>query len=107
MVYVGGTDPGCFIPTLLNETSDGERHVVLTQNALADGTYLDYLGFLYGDRVKTLTKDDNQRAFQEYMADAQKRFEHDQQFPNEPKQLRPGEDVRFTEGRTQVSGQSP
>ena len=42
MVYVGGTDPGCFIPTLLNETSDGERHIVLTQNALADGSYLDY-----------------------------------------------------------------
>ena len=28
MVYVGGTDPGRFIPTLLNETSDGERHVI-------------------------------------------------------------------------------
>src|SRR5439155_20897827 len=24
MIYVGGTDPGCFIPTLLNETSKGE-----------------------------------------------------------------------------------
>lgn len=33
MVYVGGTDPGRWIPTMLNETSEGERHVVLTQNA--------------------------------------------------------------------------
>lgn len=105
MVYVGGTDPGCFIPTLLNETSEGERHVVIDQSSFADVTSLDYLSFLYGDRMKTLTKDDNQRAFQDYMADARKRFEHDQQFPNEPKQLRPGEDVRVTDGRTQVSGQ--
>src|SRR6266850_1621180 len=29
MIYVGGTDPGCFIPTFLNETSENERHVVL------------------------------------------------------------------------------
>jgi len=107
MVYVGGTDPGCFIPTLLNETSDGDRHIVLTQNALADGTYLDYLGFLYGERMTTLTKDDSQRMFQEYLADAQKRFGHDQQFPNEPRQIRPGEDVRVIENKVQVSGQVP
>src|SRR5260221_2822321 len=29
MIYVGGTDPGRGIPTLLNETSGGERHVIL------------------------------------------------------------------------------
>lgn len=105
MVYVGGTDPGRGIPTLLNETSDGERHVVLTQNALADATYLDYVSFLYGDRVSTLTLDDSQKAFSEYVADAQKRLQHDQQFPDEPKQIRPGEEVRMTDNRVQVSGQ--
>ena len=106
MVYVGGTDPGCFIPTLLNETSDGDRHIVLTQNALADDSYLDYLSFLYGDRMKTLTKDDSQFAFQEYIADAQKRLQHDQQFPTEPKQVRPGEDIRIGDNnKVQVSGQ--
>ena len=105
IVYMGGTDPGRFIPALLNETSEGERHVVLTQNALTDVTYLDYLSFFYGDRMKTPTRDDNERAFQGYLADAQKRFEHDQQFPGEPKQVRPGEDLRFTDGRFQASGQ--
>src|SRR5436190_23197844 len=104
MIYIGGTDPGCFIPTFLNETSEGERHITLTQNALADGTYLDYLNFLYGGQMNTLTEDDSQRAFQNYLADAQKRLQHDQQFPDEPKQLRPGEDVRSTDGRLQVSG---
>ena len=105
MVYVGGTDEGRFIPTFLNDTSDGEHHVVLTQNALADGRYLDYVNFLYGDRFAALTKGDSERAFQDYISDAQKRLLHDQQFPDEPKQLRPGEDVRMIDGKVQVSGQ--
>jgi tetratricopeptide (TPR) repeat protein len=105
MIYVGGTDPGCFIPTFLNETAEGEHHIVLTQNALADGTYLDYLNFLYGDRLATLTQDDSQHAFQDYTTDAQKRLEHDQKFPDEPKQIHPGEDVRLVDGKVQVSGQ--
>jgi hypothetical protein len=105
MIYVGGTDNGRWIPELLNDTSEGERHVILTQNALADGTYLDYLRLQYDDRLSNLTDEDSQRAFQEYLADAQKRFEHDANFPDEPKQIRPGEDIHKTDGRLQVSGQ--
>src|ERR1043166_2245554 len=105
MVYVGGTDSGRWIPTMLNETSEGEHHIVLTQNGLADGTYLDYLNFLYGDRLATLSSDDSKRAFDEYLTDAQKRFRHDQEFPDEPKQVRPGEDIKVIENKTQVSGQ--
>jgi tetratricopeptide (TPR) repeat protein len=104
MVYVGGTDDGRFIPTFLNETSGGEQHIVLTQNALADGRYLDYVNFLYGDRLAALTQEDKDRAFKEYTDDAQKRMLHDQQFPDEPKQIRPGEDVRMVDGKVQVSG---
>ena len=105
MIYVGGTDPGRFIPTLLNETSDGEHHMVLTQNAMADNTYLKYVDFLYGENFGTLKEGDSQGAFQQYIADVQKRLKHDEDFPNEPKQLLPGEDVRITEGRIEVSGQ--
>ena len=105
MVYVGGTDPGRGIPTLLNETSDAERHIVITQNALADGSYLQYVNFLYGDRMATITPEDSQSAFQDYIADAQQRLAHDQQFPDEPKQIRPGEDIRKVDNRVQVSGQ--
>ena len=104
MIYVGGTDPGRFIPTLLNETSGGERRVVLSQNPLADNTYLDYLSFLYADRFSTLTREDSQRASQNYLADAQRRLEHDQQFPYEPRQVRPGENLRLIDGRVEFSG---
>ena len=105
MVYVGGSDPGRFIPTLLSETSEGEHHVILTQNALADGTYLDYVGFLHGDRIATLTGEDSTQAFRDYIQDARRRFEHDQAFPDQAKQLRPREDVQVVDNRIQVSGQ--
>ena len=105
MVYVGGTDPGRFIPTLLNETAEGERHVVLTQNAFADGTYMDYVRFQCGDQISVPTAEDSQRAFSDYLSDAQQRLQHDRDFPNEPKQLRAGEDVRVIDNRVQVSGQ--
>lgn len=105
MVYVGGTDNGRWIPELINETNEGERHIIVTQNGLAASDYLDYLRLQYDDRLTNLTDGDSQRAFQEYVADAQKRLEHDQQFPSEPKQVRPGEDIRIVDGKTQVSGQ--
>jgi tetratricopeptide (TPR) repeat protein len=105
MVYFGGNDAGLYIPTLLNETSESERHIILSQNAFADASYLQYVSFLYSDRLATLTSDESQRGFQNYLTDAQKRLQHDQQFPNEPRQIRPGEDVRMSENRVQVSGQ--
>src|SRR5207245_7997099 len=74
MVYVGGTDNGRWIPELLNETGSEEPHIIVTQNALADGTYLDFVNTLYGDQMTTLSSEDSQRAFQDYMNDAQKRL---------------------------------
>src|SRR3954465_12417429 len=55
--------------------------------------------------MKTLKKEESERAFKDYISDAQKRYEHDQQFPNEPRQVRPGEDVRMVDGKVSVSGQ--
>lgn len=104
MVYLGGTDDGRFIPTLLNETGEGKGHMILTQNCLSDPAYLDYLSFLYGDRLNNLTSDDVQKARDAYLADAQKRLQHDQQYPDESPQLRPGENVANIDGNPTVSG---
>jgi len=104
-VYVGGTDAGRFIPTLLTETGEGPSHIVLTQNALADMTYLEYVSFRYGDQLNLLTSGESQKGFQNYLEDALKRLLHDQNTPDGPRQIRPGEDIRMTEGRVQVSGQ--
>lgn len=103
MVYLGGTDPGCFIPTFLNDTAEAEPHVVLTQNALADSSYLQYLSFLYGDQFANLTHEDQQAAMDAYLADYRARLAHDQQFPEEPKQVLGGENVNGDNASGQVS----
>jgi len=64
------------------------------------------LGGVYPDReIYIATTEDSQRCFNEYLSEAQHRLQHDMQFPNEPKQIRPGEDVRVVENRVTVAGQ--
>ncbi len=180
-ILYGGTDPGRFCPTYMifsesfipasckprDPLYDRRDVYIITQNALADGTYLNYIRSHYNRSAqhdmpffqellrpskerdpqynyytnvlarialnvldKPLTElgakiearrrkegvyppkemiiaspDDSQRCFQEYLADAQRRLQHDAQFPNEPRQIKPGEDVKVVENRVQVSGQ--
>jgi hypothetical protein len=91
MVYIGGTDDGRWVPELMNETSGDTPQVIITQNGLADQGYLDYLNLQYGGQLNTLTADDQSQAMQDYLADYRQRLAHDQQFPNEPPQVLPGE----------------
>ncbi len=63
-------------------------------------------GGVYPDREMYIASpQDSQQCFQEYLGDAQLRLQHDAKFPNEPRQIRPGEDVKIVENRVQVSGQ--
>jgi hypothetical protein len=105
-IYFGGTDPGRGLPTAFEKSSiDGDPFYCLTQNALADGTYLDYLQAMYGGKIYTATHDDSQRCFNYYLNDASRRLQHDQQFPDEPKQLKPAEDVRQVGTNVEAFGQ--
>ena len=68
------------------------------------------IGGVYPDReIYIPSNEDSQICFKQYVDDAGARAAHDQQFPNEPRQLKPGEDVHIVgEGaqqRVQVSGQ--
>ena len=68
------------------------------------------LGGVYPDREMYIpTPEDSSKCFQEYLREAERRLKHDAEFPNEPKQIKPGEDVKIVmEGnqqRVQVSGQ--
>ncbi len=96
-IYFGGNDPGRFVITALIEShQDGKPFFVLTQNALADGRYLEYLRRMYGRRIYITTPQDSQDAFNGYLKDAEQRLQSGQ--------LKPGEDVRNTSNRVQVSG---
>jgi hypothetical protein len=97
-IYFGGTDPGRGLVTAFSTShSKGDPFFTLTQNALADGRYLQYLRAVYGEQIRIPTPEESQKAFHEYLTDVQKRFQK--------KQLRPGEDIKIEEGRVQVSGQ--
>ncbi len=63
------------------------------------------LGGVYPDReIYTPTVEDLRRETDAYTLDAQRRYQHDEQFPNEPKQVKPGEDVRRIGDRIQIFG---
>src|SRR6185436_17702133 len=105
-IYFGGTDPGRGLVTALSKShAKGDPVFTLTQNALADGRYLEYIRAMYGGVIQTPTTNESMTAFSEYLADAQKRLDHDRKFPTEPRQIKPGEDVKVVDNRVQVSGQ--
>lgn len=175
-ILFGGTDPGRFNPTYMifcesftppekkrDPKFDRRDVYLITQNALADETYLQYIRAHYNrstqidppffvnflrstkdefdgrtnalakmfvplDRyftdlgarieerrrkegvypekeINTPSPEDYQIAFTNYIYDAQMRLQHDIAFPNEPKQLKPGEDVRYVDGKVSIQGQ--
>ena len=97
-IYFGGTDPGRGVITAMSEShADAKPFFTLTQNALADGTYLDYLGAMYGSTIYTPTRADSQKCFADYVADALARLKEGK--------LKPGEDVTEQDGKVDVKGQ--
>ena len=97
-IFFGGTDSGRFLVTAMCKSQvNADPFFVLTQNALADSTYLDYLHAMYGEKIYVPTVEDSQKCFQDYTEDAQRRMQSHQ--------LMPGEDVKMVDGKVQVSGQ--
>jgi beta-lactamase regulating signal transducer with metallopeptidase domain len=97
-IYFGGTDPGRGLVTAFCRSQpEADPFFTLTQNALADGSYLDYLRRMYGGRIYVPTQEDSQKAFNDYYSDAQRRLGENK--------LKPGEQVTNVNGHVQVSGQ--
>jgi tetratricopeptide (TPR) repeat protein len=69
-VFYGGTDPGRFVPTYMIFCPKVRADVMLiTQNALADNTYMAVMRDLYGDLIWIPTPQDTNLAFQSYIND--------------------------------------
>ena len=97
-IYFGGTDPGRWVVTAFCKShTKADPCFVLTQNALADGLYLKYLGRMYGGRIKTPSEADSKKAYDAYIAEASQR--------DKEGKLKAGENVKNVNGKYQVSGQ--
>ncbi len=67
-IFFGGTDPGRFVPTYMIYSAVVRPDVYLiTQNALADDTYMSVMRDLYGDEIWIPAKLDSAAAFEEYV----------------------------------------
>ncbi len=104
-IYFGGTDAGRGLVTALCKSQpDADPFFTLTQNALADNSYLDYLRGMYGGRIYVPSGTDAENVFSKYLQDVQRRFQHDMEFPKERSQMDPDEHYTNIQGRVQVGG---
>ena len=92
-IFFGGTDPGRFVPTYMIYSANFRPDVYLiTQNALADGTYMSVERDLYGDEIWIPSNDDSAEAFNIYVDEVQRG-------------VRPANgDLKIENGRVQVTG---
>ena len=92
-IFFGGTDPGRFVPTYMIYSARFRPDVYLiTQNALADDTYMSVERDLYGDEIWIPSKADSEKAFSTYVSEVElkKREQRGQ--------------IKIENGRVQVTG---
>ena len=97
-------------PSLVATTTAGQNNIIRLNRRMLEEAYpgdvTKSLGGVYPDtEIIMPSAEDSQNCFNDYLMDAQRRLQHDTEFPNEPKQIKPGEDVHVDNGRVQVSGQ--
>ena len=68
-IVFGGTAEGRYLITYGAETLRNGKVTVVTQNALADNTYVDYLRYALGERISIFPIEDSVKAFQTYVED--------------------------------------
>ncbi len=92
-IFFGGTDPGRFVPTYMIYAADYRPDVYLiTQNALADDTYMSVQRDLYGDEIWIPSKEDCAEAFNVYVDEVRRGVRQ------------ANGDLRIENGRVQVTG---
>ena len=92
-IFFGGTDPGRFVPTYMIYSAKVRPDVFLiTQNALADNTYMNVMRDLMGNDIWIPSQQDSNYAFQKYVEDIR------------AGRIPAGADVAFKDGRVSVQG---
>ncbi len=92
-IFFGGTDPGRFVPTYMIYSARVRPDVYLiTQNALADDTYMSVERDLYGDEIWIPSKEDSAESFNIYVSEVQSG------------KRQANADLKIENGRVQVTG---
>ena len=92
-IFFGGTDPGRFVPTYMIYSANFRPDVYLiTQNALADETYMKVERDLYGDEIWIPSKEDSGKAFDIYVTEVRSGVRQ------------ANGDLKMENGRVQVTG---
>jgi hypothetical protein len=68
-IYFGGTDYGRFFITAVNDSQASPKIFCVTQNALADRSYMAYLRAVYGDKIWIPSQNDVADSFKKYIAE--------------------------------------
>jgi Flp pilus assembly protein TadD len=103
------------LPPLIQEAVSGgdllPNNVIRLNRRMLEEGYPDAivksLGGVYPDtEIQTPSPDDLRQSSADYGQDAARRWQHDRQFPNEPRQIQPGEDVQvMPNGQVQFGGE--
>ncbi len=92
-IFYGGTDPGRFVPTYMIYSADVRPDVYLiTQNALADNTFMNITRDLYGDTIYIPSLEDSNEAFRKYVDDVN------------AGRIQAGADIKIENGKVSVQG---
>ena len=103
------------LPPLIQEAAGGvnltSNNIIRLNRRMLEEAYpediVKSLGGVYPDtEILIPTPDDSSQCFNEYYYDAHRRLQHDIDFPNERRQVKPGEDVKQDDsGHLQITGQ--
>src|SRR6266436_733879 len=86
-IYLGGTDAGRGLITAMCKSHAGAvPFFTVTQNALVDHLYLEYLHEMYGSRIFTPSREDSRKCYDEYILDARHRLKENKLVPGEQPQ---------------------
>jgi len=92
-IFYGGTDPGRFVPTYMIYSADVRPDVYLiTQNALADNTFMNITRDLYGNTIYIPSLEDSNEAFRKYVDDVNSG------------RIQAGADIKIENGKVSVQG---
>ena len=92
-IFYGGTDPGRFVPTYMIYSANVRPDVYLiTQNALADNTFMNITRDLYGDTIYIPSLEDSNEAFRRYVDDVN------------AGRIQAGADIKIENGKVSVQG---